>query len=228
MNYKRSFLTIAILFMIPLFVIGLTSCKLPASTGPESNPTTSDGFPIPGESEPATSVIDLSIFATQTARASTQIEATPIVITPIAPYPSPATPIQAATKVPTVTATPTSIAYVTATPGGPPPTYVLQEGEYPFCIARRFNVSETELLSLNNLTPDSFFYAGEELKIPQTGNPFEGTRRLHDHPTTYTVVSGDTLGSIACYFGDVSPDMIKLQNDLSSDTLKPGTDLIIP
>ena len=105
---------------------------------------------------------------------------------------------------------------------------LLEQGEFPFCIARRFNVNLAELLSLNGLTTGSFFYAGQVLQIPQTGNPFEGTRALHDHPTYYKIQSGDTLNTIACYFGDVSPDMIYLQNNLRSTDLPVGEVLIIP
>ena len=39
----------------------------------------------------------------------------------------------------------------TPTPGHPA-TYTLQSGEFPWCIARRFNVDPNELLSLNGLT----------------------------------------------------------------------------
>jgi LysM repeat protein len=118
--------------------------------------------------------------------------------------------------------------YVQPTPGGPPPTYTLAEGEFPFCIARRFDVNQNELLTLNGLTVDTLVGPGLELQIPQTGNPFDGTRALHEHPTNYKIQSDDTLNTIACYFGDVSPDMIALQNGLTSTDLPPGEVLVIP
>lgn len=218
-SYSRMFI---ILVLVGIFVFGLTSCKLPASKGPQSN---SDGFPVPGGSDQTPGGIDVSIFATQTAQA-----VPPVVVASSVPTENP-TENQAPepTSVPGApepTAAP--IVYVTATPGGPPATYTLAQGEFPFCIARRFDVNLAEMLSLNGLTLDSFFYAGQELKIPQTGNPFEGTRALHDHPTTYKIQAGDTLNTIACYFGDVSPDMISLQNDLHSTSLPVGEVLIIP
>jgi len=64
--------------------------------------------------------------------------------------------------------------------------------------------------------------------MPQTGNPFDGERTLHEHPTTYKIVEGDTLNTIACYFGDMSPDLISLQNNLSTPELPAGEVLIIP
>jgi LysM repeat protein len=125
-------------------------------------------------------------------------------------------------------ATSTPIVYVQPTPGSIPTTYTLQQGEYVFCIARRFDVNVTELLELNNLALDTLIGPGLELQIPQTGNPFEGDRVLQDHPTTYTVQEGDTLGSIACSFGDVLPELIMQQNNLSSPDVNPGDELVIP
>jgi len=226
MKLKRSSRTFIILLLIGIIVFGLTSCKLPASKGPQSAEATNEGFPVPGETEQTSGGIDVSTFATQTAQAKPQ-GTTPSQVpsenpTQTSPYPAP-TNVPGA---PEPTAAP--ITYVQPTPGGPPASYILAEGEFPFCIARRFDVNQTELLTLNSLTPASFFYAGQELLIPQTGNPFDGTRSLHDHPTTYKIQAGDTLNSIACYFGDVSPDMIALQNNLSSTDLPAGEVLIIP
>lgn len=226
MNLKRLLRTYMTLLLIGLFVFGLTSCQLPASKGPQTTSGTSEGFPVPGETGQAPGGIDASTFATQTAQAIPQVVITSLVptqdLTQASPYPI-------ATNEPGAPApTSTPITYVEATPGGPPSSYTLQEGEFPFCIARRFDVNQSELLTLNGLAVNTFVYAGQVLQIPQTGNPFDGTRALHDHPTTYTVHSGDTLGSIACYFGDVSPDMIALQNNLSSNDVSPGTELVIP
>jgi LysM repeat protein len=222
MNRICSSRTLIIVLLVGILMFGLTSCKLPASKGPQSN---SNGFPVPGGSNQTPGGIDVSTFATQTAQA-----VPPIVAPSSVPSENPTTsPNPEATSVPGVPE-PTSapITYVTATPGGPPTSYTLEVGEFPFCIARRFNVNLAELLSLNGLTANSFFYAGQVLQIPQTGNPFEGTRALHDHPTTYKIQSGDTLNIIACYFGDVSPDMIYRQNDLHSTDLPVGEVLIIP
>ena len=208
-------------------MFGLTSCKLPASVGPQSTSESSEGFPVPGETKPTAGGIDVSTLATQTSQANPSA-----VTSPQAPSNTPSNQIPSspvATSVPgTPAPTSTPLVYVQPTLGAPPATYTLEEGEYPFCIARRFDVNQAELLTLNGLTPDSFFYAGQELKIPQTGNPFDGSRTLHDHPSTYKIQSGDTLYSIACYFGDVSPDMIALQNTLSTYDLPIGEVLIIP
>ncbi|HSB65673.1 MAG TPA: LysM peptidoglycan-binding domain-containing protein, partial [Anaerolineales bacterium] len=203
MNPRRCFRTAVLILSTALVMLGLASCKLPASEGPETTET-SDGFPVPGNT--ATSGINISVFATQTAQAR------PPVIVPTSgsnEYPAPTIEIPVATDTPEApSATATPITYISATPGGPPATYTLAEGEFPYCIARRFDVNLDEMLTLNNLTLDSLLSPGQVLKIPQTGNPFIGNRVLHEHPTTYQIQSGDTLYKIACYFGDVSPDMI--------------------
>ena len=226
MKHKHSSRTFLIILLTGILVFGLTSCKLPASKGPEEANATSEGFPVPGETQPTTGGGGVNTSATQTSQAypSTTI---PTQVPPQNPtqgsaYPAP-TNVPGA---PTPTAAP--VIYVEPTPGGPPPSYTLAEGEFPFCIARRFDVNQNELLTLNGLTVDTLVGPGLELQIPQTGNPFDGTRARHEHPTSYKILEDDTLNTIACYFGDVSPDMIALQNGLTTTDLPPGEVLIIP
>jgi LysM repeat protein len=91
------------------------------------------------------------------------------------------------------------------------------QGEFPYCIARRFNVNQTELLDMNGITTGQGMQPGSILKIPQTGNPFVGVRALLPHPTTYTVRSGnETIYSVACSFGDADPNQIIVANNLVS------------
>ena len=140
---------------------------------------------------------------------------------------SEASPSEAA---PEATVQPTSAPVVvpTATPGIPK-TYTLKKGEHPYCIARRFNVNPNEMLRLSGLSGGSVFTSGTVLKIPQSGSKFPGKRALRSHPTTYRVVSGDTVNSIACLFGDVDPESIIIANKLKSATnISPGDELKIP
>jgi LysM repeat protein len=224
LNLKRSLRAVMMLLLVGLVVFGLASCRLPASKGPQAEATSTEEFPVPGGTEQVPSSSGVAGSATQTAQIILPVVIAPEQGTVGQAYPSPEA--TNAPQAPEPTSAP--ITYVEATPGGPPETYTLQEGEYPFCIARRFDVSQADLLAANNLTPESLFYAGQELKIPQAGNPFDGERMLQQHPTTYKIQEGDTLNSIACDFGDVSPDMIALQNNLSTDDLPVGEVLIIP
>ena len=113
--------------------------------------------------------------------------------------------------------------------GGRPASYTLQQGEFPYCIARRFNVNPDDLLAANGLTGNSPVYPGTTLTIPQTGS-FPGARSLLNHPDTYTVDSANTtIYAIACEYGDVLPQAIASANGLSlSSALTVGQQLSIP
>jgi LysM repeat protein len=70
---------------------------------------------------------------------------------------------------------------------------------------------------------------GDVLKIPQNAAAFPGDRALKAHPAQYTVGAGDTIYSIACAYGDVSPEMIVAANALAAPyTLTSGSVLQIP
>jgi LysM repeat protein len=228
--------------LLLLFAIGVTACRMPASTPPPATPTEEGVFPIPGTQ-------GMGLFetiATQTALAA-QAGEPPVFETPV---PEPATPTEPEQPPPAETEpaepqpteppppqptepqptpippTQPAVAVPSPTPGIPT-TYTVQAGEHAYCIARRFNLNPDELLNLNpgaaNLQP------GQALRIPQTGNPFPWERALLPHPTNYTVRSGDTIYKIACAFGDVDPYAIAYANDLTAPyNLSPGQNLYIP
>ena len=141
---------------------------------------------------------------------------TPVVSTPL---PSPTTAPAAATAVPQTSGTVSK-----------PSTYSLHEGEFPYCLARRFNVNPDQLLSLNGISSSqSYFVPGTVITIPQSGGSFPGARALKAHPVQYTVRAGDTIYSIACEFGDVDPMGIVSTNSLSgSYSLTAGATIQIP
>ncbi len=138
--------------------------------------------------------------------------------------PAPATVVPA-----TRTSTPQSTSAAPTAPVTRPASYTLQQGEFPYCIARRYNVDPSDLLAINNITDGSLFYPGMTLTIPQTGS-FPGDRALHDHPDTYTVDTSDTtIYGVACYYGDILPQTIASANGLSlSSALSVGQKLTIP
>lgn len=230
MNIKR-FLLLSVVVVI---LVGASGCKLPASTAPAATPTTGSGFPVPG-----TETMGLfETIATQTAAAAagggqgapTQGggQVTAAVSTSAAVQPAQATP--APSENTPVPPKPTKKAVVVpAATAGLPASYTLQKGEFPYCIARRFNVNPGELLSINGLTTNSMVFPGMTLTIPQTGNTFPDGRELHSHPTDFTVRSGDSIYTIACYFGDVDPLVIAKVNGLSKPySLTAGDSLQIP
>lgn len=131
-----------------------------------------------------------------------------------------------ATKSPTPQATTVIATSVVSVPA----SYTLQAGEFPYCIARRFNLNPDQLLSANGITDGSILYPGKVLTIPLGAGPFPGDRALHDHPDTYTVPSSDTtIYGVACYYGDALPQDIAAANGLTlSSALTAGKKLTIP
>ena len=130
------------------------------------------------------------------------------------------------TATPTATATPKPSISISA---DVPKTWTLKTGEFPYCIARRFDVDPAELIQLSGLSGYSTFYAGMVLEIPQSGEEFPVETSLLTHPATYTVQTGDSIYSIASIFGDVDPIAIAATNSLESlYKLSPGQVLQIP
>jgi len=108
--------------------------------------------------------------------------------------------------------------------------YYLKKGEFPYCIARRFNIQPGQLLSLNGFVSGQAIPEGTPLYLPEQADPFPGNRSLLDHPATIIVKSSnETVYSIACQFGDVDPDAIAQVNGIPvSASLVAGQQLTIP
>lgn len=233
-------------FTAVLVIVGVSACtrSLSPNTKSEQSTQPADAENVGSTSEAPSDVMEqIYMFATQTAQVLQGGEIPPTVVptkgegevpgeaspppaagTPGAPEPTQ----QPVEPQPTATQQPTKVKVPTATPGRPA-TYTLKGGEFPYCIARRFNVDPGELLRLNGLGTNPLYHAGMTLKIPQSGKSFPGKRSLRSHPTTYTVKTGDTIYEIACLFGDVSPEAIAYANNLTKPyNLKVGQTLQIP
>jgi LysM repeat protein len=259
-NRNTAIFVIAVFILAALPLTGCQKSYAPAPKATPT--LLSNGFSTPLPTDSAMNDLvamgeqTATAAAQQTAAAPVDVETTPVTdgavtVTPASetpendatelPSPTPTLPV-IATNTPTIaptvaapspTAIPTTKTSPTTPPNnGMPVTYSLQQGEFPYCIARRFDVNPDELLTLNGLTPDQghIYYPGFTLKIPQTGHPFPTTRALHPHPTTYTVNSEDeTIYSVACYYGDIDPMLIVQANHLIAPyTLHVGQTLQIP
>jgi LysM repeat protein len=242
-NHKKS----AILFsLVALTAIFISACTRSFSGKPQETPaaevTSLFVSPFPTSDNPMAMVEELS---TGTALAETAIALT--AGTPLAPAEA-GTEITpgggVATSTPTLelsgagtpTATlgnvlPSATQEVPTVTVNRPASYQLQKGEFPYCIARRFNVDPAELLSLNGLSSGDIYYPNRTLTIPQSGNPFPGTRALRTHPDTYTVPDANmTVNGVACVYGDVDPAAIVQANPGLSlgSTLTVGQQIKIP
>ena len=248
MSNKQRGLLIICIFVISNLLI--SACQMSASSAPAATPTAlpTGQFvsPLPSAENPMDLIAE---FAKQTSVAQTTVANGG---TPLAPQTQSvvitgtvitAQPGSLPTQTPTISAsTPTNALTtpaVAATPSGPtitpvpagvrPATYTLQNGEFPYCIARRFNVDPDQLLSLSGLTSPDLYYPGLKLTIPQSG-AFPGDRMLSSHPTTYSVASAEeNLYSIACKFGDVDPATLASANGISlAASLTVGQQIKVP
>jgi len=235
--FKKS----SLLFIIGLAVILLlVSCQRAASQAPLqslASPTGTTATPVvglPTGTGQAQMVGTIQMIQTMTAvyeqtqgiiPGGSQLTSTPVG-TVGTPNTFPLVPPTGVATTPAPGITPVVIV-PTSTPGHPT-TYTLQSGEFPYCIARRFNVDPDDLLALNGLSQGQILQPGLQLSIPATGF-FPGDRALHAHPTQYSVAVDDTIYGIACYFGDIDPTSIAVANGLTlSSPLTTGRILNIP
>jgi LysM repeat protein len=220
-----------------LIAVIASACNQPYSQAPSVtntpiNPTSLFATPI--DQTPGMGAVET--FGAQTALAQTGTPlaaATQTLSVGVTPQDLSATPTPLVSNNPAFTSTATlavSGTLPTSVPVGTRPTnYPLHKGEFPYCIARRFDVDPDALLSLNGLSSGNIYLPNTTLKIPQSGS-FPGTRALRNHPATYTVSSSDeTVYGVACLFGDVDPVAIAQANNISVDAaLTTGQQLSIP
>lgn len=116
----------------------------------------------------------------------------PVADTPTPPGPTPTQPV---TPPPSPTAVPTQPPSPTSTPSavtGCPTLYVVRSGDTVFAIARRFGISQSALVTANNLPASYSIQIGQLLIIPGVPGP---TRNSH------VVQAQETLYSIARHYG---------------------------
>ena len=95
--------------------------------------------------------------------------------------------------------------------------YTVKKGDNLYDIAKRYNTSTSNIISLNNLKNNNLSI-GQVLKIPISNNT--------NNTIKYTVKSGDNLYSIAKKYNTTTND-IKKKNNLSSNVLSIGQTLNI-
>lgn len=99
--------------------------------------------------------------------------------------------------------------------------YTVKKGDSLYNIARRYETTVNEIVSLNNLKTINLSI-GQQLVIPETG---ESVVSLPEY-TNYTVKRGDTLYSIARTYNTTVDQIIK-DNNLSTQVLSIGQNLKI-
>jgi LysM repeat protein len=217
-----------------LAAIMVSACQQPYSTPPAATNTpldTTSLFSTPMGT--ADSMKDVENFITQTAVAGGVPAIATATLAVSNPDGATTSPTPLVNIIPSATAS-QAVAASTPVPSGPKPgTYTLKNGEFPYCIARRFNVDPDQLLASSGLTSAQAdnLSAGTVLTIPQSG-AFPGDRSWHNHPATFTVgvtYDTNTVYGVACYYGDIDPATVAQNNGISVDaTLTAGQVLNIP
>jgi len=213
-----------VMVVVLVMLVMSTACTLSASKPPAKATAT-------GELNFLTPTTVAGAIATQTAIAKAPQVATA----------TPEPPTAAPTAVPTAKAQSQGSGSSSSSGGGSsartiptltrPSTYTLQKGEWPICIARRYDLDLASFFSANGLSMNSRPGVGTVLKVPSSGNwnsSAYGSRALRSH-TDFKVGASDSLYTIACYFGDVSPEGILAANGLNnSGDVHSGMTLKIP
>jgi LysM repeat protein len=219
MKMKKNLFVVALISI--LVVVSMAACTRSATTKQPGEATATSEIPFPiatvDPNQRLTEIVQQTQAAQEPPSQPQEVtpegpaEATPIIVVTDTPVPQPTTTLPV---LPTLSR---------------PETYTLQKGEWPICIARRYNLDLNAFFSANNLNMNSRPAEGTVLKIPATGTWTSGPRALKAHPADYTVKAGDTIYSIACDFGDVDPMAIAVANNLQAPyTLKPGDVIRIP
>ncbi len=204
-----------LLLIVIISSLLFSACTMSASTPPPITPTTN-------LSEIARQATETAIAKTPKAGDTQVPDETQITDGDITP------PVAAPTSTPAPvvskeTSAPDPVSYAV------PDSYSLHKGEFVFCLARRFNILPADIMTLNGYESGDILYPGEIVKIPSNSRAYSGERALQYHPTTYSVIPGDTIYSISCLFGNVDPRAIAATNDLDVDqALTSGTVLQIP
>lgn len=106
-------------------------------------------------------------------------------------------------------------------------TYVVQAGDTLSVIAENLGVAMEDLMALNELE-DEIIYLDQVLIIPEAGAERAlAVASARVMRVVHTVVSGDTLGTIALHYG-VDVDELRALNALDSDLIQLGQELTIP
>jgi len=232
MSSKNRSITVASTLLLAAILV--SACQQPYSTPPAATNTPMDPnslFSTPlGEPD---SMQDVENFITQTALAG-EPGAAVATATPGDAAAETATPTPIIDLFPTATATQAvAVATTAAAPAFSGSEWVLKNGEFPYCIARRYNVDPTDLIKASGLTSPDIYYEGQKLIIPQnsTWPASLGSRSLLNRPSTYTVKGNSdlTIYGVACKYGDIGPATIAANNNLSVDAaLTVGQTLNIP
>ena len=95
-------------------------------------------------------------------------------------------------------------------------TYVIQPGDTLSGIAQRYGTTVSVLAQLNGISDPDKIYAGNTLKVPESGT------NSGSSPQYYTIQAGDTLSGIALRFGTTVSTLARLNGISDPDKIYTG------
>ncbi|MGZ0708395.1 LysM peptidoglycan-binding domain-containing protein [Coraliomargarita sp. W4R53] len=115
-------------------------------------------------------------------------------------------------------------------------SYTVKKGDNLWSIAKRYNISLSELYAANGLNKNSVLKIGQQLQIPVEGGSATVNTVSADTyqpssfsqgSTNYTVKRGDSLSKIAQQH-NTTVRGIKAANSMTSDLIRVGDQLVVP
>lgn len=200
---KRFMLPLIVLLVLSSLMIAACERDRPVET-PKATPAAAQGTLVPTFTPPSAET-RVSVPAAGATTSATAAPAT--AATPTAPAPQP----------------------VTATGGGTF-DYTIVAGDTLASIAARFDVTQDEIVKLNNLTDPNKLVLGQVLKIPGTA-PAGGAAAATTsggEAGVYVVQSGDTLGSIARRYSTTVAELMRINGITNPDRIAVGQKLTLP
>lgn len=104
--------------------------------------------------------------------------------------------------------------------------YTVQSGDTLIGIANKLGVSADDIADLNDFNANSRLQRGQSITVP--ASQVRATHALTGKNTSYTVKRGDTLISLAKYFGISTAELASANGLKSNSVLKSGQKLTIP
>lgn len=100
-------------------------------------------------------------------------------------------------------------------------THIVEKGETLYSLARKYEITITELAEINHFSPDTHIKIGQKLIIPG-----KNTLQQTEKPIVHVVMKGETLYGIAAQYKITVEKIIK-DNNLKNDTIYVGQKLTI-
>ena len=135
------------------------------------------------------------------------------------------TPMVTPTPTATAMSQPTSTLVVTPTPT--PRTHVVERGQTLYYLARQYQVSIDDIVTLNNILDSRILSIGQELVIPDSPVSFDNGNELPPQ-IVHVIQPGETLSGLSFEYDTPIDAIVAANPDIDLDLIYEGQEIIIP